>query len=142
MPEPLLELPASDQTLLLRSDYSDQPAWVEFCRLVQAPYEEGFRAYVTFIDNPVLSGRALEELIAVAESSGYQSFFLVADHEAVSNPEHPILAIDLHEQRGRAFRVIPAQLWAVENNLSLANMEFSSFADAADSDGVFRGFKD
>ncbi len=142
MPEPVLELSASDETLLLRSDYSDQPAWVEFCRLVEAPYEEGFRAYVTFIDNPVLSGRTLEELTAVAESGGYQSFFFVADREAISNPEHPILAIDLHEQRGRAFRVIPAQLWAVENNLSHANMDFSSFADAADSDGVLRGFKD
>src|SRR5260370_21476991 len=120
MPEPVLELSASDETLLLRSDYSDQPAWVEFCRLVEAPYEEGFRAYVTFIDNPVLSGRTLEGLTAVAESGGYQSFFFVADLEAISNLEHPILAIDLHQQPGRALRVVPAQLWAVENNISPA----------------------
>src|SRR5260370_40807714 len=92
MREPVRELSASDETLLLRSDYSDQPAWVEFCRLVEAPYEEGFRAYVTFIDNPVLSGRTLEELTAVAESGGYQSFFVVPDHEAISKPEDPVLS--------------------------------------------------
>jgi hypothetical protein len=27
----------------------------------------------------------------------------------------------------------------VENNLSLANMDFDEFADAVDADGVFRG---
>ena len=127
---PVLVLPQSDRTLLLRSDYSDQSAWEELCRVVEAPYEEGFRAYVTFVDNPILASRTLNELIAVAESGGYQSFFFV------------VLAVDLHEERGRIFRVIPSQMWAVENNLSLANMEFSTFADNADPDGVLRGFKD
>ena len=142
MPEPVLVLPQSNETLLLRSDYSDQSAWTEFCHLVEAPYEEGFQAYVTFVDDPTLAGRTLDELTAVAESGGYQSFFFVADHEAIHGPEHAVLAVDLHEQRGRTFRVIPSQMWAVENNLSTSNMEFSSFARDADPDGVLRGFKD
>jgi hypothetical protein len=29
---------------------------------------------------------------------------------------------------------------SVENNLGIANMDFSQFADAAGPDGVFRGF--
>ena len=142
MPEPLLKLPQSDRTLLLRSDYSDQSGWAEFCRLVEAPYEEGFRAYVTFVDDTLLAGMTLAELMAVAESGGYQSFFFVADRKAIQSSEHPVLAVDLHETRGSTFRVIPAQMWAVENNLSLANMEFSTFAAHADPDGVVRGFKD
>src|SRR6476661_5552616 len=101
MREALLKVTQSDRTLLLRSDYSDEPAWLELCRLVEAPYEDGFRAHLTFVDNPVLSGRTLDELIGVAESAGYQSSFFVADREAITGPEHPILAIDLHEQRGR-----------------------------------------
>jgi hypothetical protein len=28
----------------------------------------------------------------------------------------------------------------IENNLSLANMDFEEFAEAVDPDGVFRGF--
>jgi hypothetical protein len=38
------------------------------------------------------------------------------------------------------FRVVPQEMWAVENNLSLGNMDFKEFADAVGQDGVFRGF--
>jgi hypothetical protein len=31
-------------------------------------------------------------------------------------------------------------MWGVENNLSLANMDFSEFANHTDPDGVFLGF--
>ena len=30
-------------------------------------------------------------------------------------------------------------MWAVENNLSIANMDFKSFADHTDPDGIYRG---
>ncbi|WP_435828452.1 DUF6924 domain-containing protein, partial [Nocardia testacea] len=42
--------------------------------------------------------------------------------------------------RGRTVRILPSQMWGIENNLSIANMDFQDFADAADPDGVFRGF--
>jgi hypothetical protein len=32
-----------------------------------------------------------------------------------------------------------AQFWSIDNNLSLGNMDYQEFADAADDDGVFRG---
>jgi len=50
------------------------------------------------------------------------------------------MVMDLSTERGRAFRVIPSEIEGVENNLSLANMDFEEFANAADPDGVFRGF--
>jgi hypothetical protein len=31
-------------------------------------------------------------------------------------------------------------MWGVENNLSIANMDFQDFVDYVDLDGVFRGF--
>ena len=48
--------------------------------------------------------------------------------------------VDLHAELGRPFRVIPPEMWGVENNLSIANMDFYEFADKAEPDGVFRGF--
>ena len=48
--------------------------------------------------------------------------------------------VDLIEEPGRWFRVVPREAWAVQNNLSLANMDFVDFADSVDRDGVFRGF--
>jgi hypothetical protein len=35
---------------------------------------------------------------------------------------------------------LPSQIQAIENNLSIANMDFEDFADSVDADGVFRGF--
>ncbi|HET7601047.1 MAG TPA: hypothetical protein VFK09_12185 [Gemmatimonadales bacterium] len=48
--------------------------------------------------------------------------------------------VDLYAEPGRTFRVVPRETWAVENNLSIANMDFAEFADRADPDGIFRGF--
>jgi hypothetical protein len=36
--------------------------------------------------------------------------------------------------------VIPTELWSVENNLALGNMDFKDFAQSVDADGVFRGW--
>lgn len=64
----------------------------------------------------------------------------MVDTKTISDPTHPVLVVDLEEQPGRTFRVIPAEAWGPENNLRLANMNFSDFAGALDPDGVFRGF--
>lgn len=42
--------------------------------------------------------------------------------------------------RGAASGLSPLSLWGIENNLSIANMDFDEFADAVDEDGVFRDF--
>jgi hypothetical protein len=39
------------------------------------------------------------------------------------------------------FRCIPAEMWGVENNLNIANMDWEDFADEVDADGIFRGFR-
>ncbi|MFK4804121.1 DUF6924 domain-containing protein [Streptomyces sp. MPA0124] len=46
----------------------------------------------------------------------------------------------MRRERGRCVRVVAAELWSIENNLSEANMDFEEFAGAVDDDGVFRGF--
>jgi hypothetical protein len=44
-----------------------------------------------------------------------------------------------HENRGQAFRSTPPAFGEIHDNLSTANMGFAEFADAVDSDGIFRG---
>jgi hypothetical protein len=45
------------------------------------------------------------------------------------------------EIAGRApFRCIPSELWGVDNNLNISNMDWEDFSGAAGEDGVFRGF--
>jgi hypothetical protein len=57
----------------------------------------------------------------------------------MTDPEHPVLCIDLSGS-GRSFRIVPEELWGAENNLAIAKMDFADFADAVEGDGVFRGF--
>jgi hypothetical protein len=52
----------------------------------------------------------------------------------------PLIVVDLWRERGRCVRVLAAELWSIENNLSEVNMDFEDFAGAVDNDGVFRGF--
>jgi len=87
-------------------------------------------------------GSGQPDLLALATPDwcrGQRCLFVV-DTTALASPELPVLVIGLHgADRGRTFRVIADQLWAVENNLTLSNMDFADFA-AATEDGIHRGF--
>ena len=65
----------------------------------------------------------------------------VVDNITIAHEEQPVAVLDLWHQPGRTFRVIPSQMWSIENNLSISNMDFFEFADAVDDDGIFRGFR-
>jgi hypothetical protein len=135
-------LPDTKATLLLRTDFSDESAWDALCAAVQAPEpEHGFGASVTPLSDRAYEGATVEDMLSVGSVS-YRSFLLLADRMALTAPEQPVLVVDLVDEPGRTFRVIPPQAWSVENNLSLGNMDFEEFSDAVDEDGVFRGFRD
>jgi hypothetical protein len=131
-------IPKTENSLLLRTDFSDDAAWDRLCAAVQAPVGD-FRAYVSPISDPQFDGLTVNELVRIASTPG-RSFCLVADAVALTDAEHPLLVVDLRHEPGRTFRVVPREAWGVENNLSLANIGFEDFADALDADGVFRGF--
>lgn len=136
------KLPKFDDSLLLRTDFANDAAWAELCAAAQAESGYGFRAYVDCIDDPSYGGLTVDQLVALASDGGYITFAFLADRRALTDPERPILVVDLHDEPGRTFRVIPAAMWIVENNLSIANADFEDYAGAVDADGVFRGFPD
>jgi hypothetical protein len=68
------------------------------------------------------------------------SVLFIADSTALTSPDHPVLVVDLLDDGRRPFRYIPPELWGVDNNLNIANMDWTDFADAVDEGGVFRGF--
>ncbi len=79
----------------------------------------------------------VEQLIPLAAN---HFFMFVVDRTSLTHPERPILVVDLYHEPGRTFRVIPAEAYSVQNNLSVRNMDFFEFADNVDSDGIFHGF--
>lgn len=133
-------LPKTEDSLVLRSDFSDDAAWKAVCAAIQEPNGEGFKAYVECISDPAYSGLTVEQLVALAPKGGDHTFAFLVDRVTLTSAERPVLVVDLYEEPGRTFRVIPAEMWGVENNLSLANMDFAEFAGAVDHDEVFRGF--
>jgi len=134
-----MKIPITNDSLAFRTDYSDEAAW-DAVRAAIVATVDGFRANVAFVSDRALDGLGEERLLDCLPSDLNRSFVFVIDSTAIHHPEHPIIVVDLREERGRIFRVIPSEAWGVENNLSLGNMDFSEFADNIDSDGVFRGF--
>ena len=138
-------LPKSDQALVLRTDFSDDTAWQTVRAAIEAPVREpratiDFFAYVTFIDDPSYRELDTAQIPSLFGPESNQSFVIVVDRTTIAHPDHPVLILDLFDPAGRTFRALPTAVQAIENNLSIANMDFEEFADAVDQDGVFRGF--
>lgn len=132
-------------SFLIRTDFSSADAWEQACvsaaESVEQPDGQVFRASLDPLQNKEFHGKSVKELVALATRAGYQgSVLFVADSTTMTDPERSLLVIDLWDEPGRTFRVVPGEMWAVENNLSIANMDFADFADSVDPDGTFRGF--
>ncbi|POX50543.1 hypothetical protein C3489_22035 [Streptomyces sp. Ru71] len=138
-----MALPQPDDlaTLVLRTDFSDDAAWNALCARLDSADESATR-----VSDPRFDGASIEALLdeenAAAEDERICEVFL-ADATTLTDPELPLLAVDLHDEPGRTFRV-PVRWYAdIAANLSIANMDFADYADAADaSSGTFRGFGD
>ena len=135
------DLPDSQDALVVRTDFSDDAAWARLCSEIDAPVGE-FRAYVSFVSEPEYDGLSISEVTSLGQRNPNRGFLFIVDRTSLTDAEHPILVLDLMDEPGRAFRVVPSEMWGGENNLSIANMDFVEFADSADADGVFRGFPD
>jgi hypothetical protein len=134
-------IPETDNPVVLRTDFSDDAAWRLICAAIEKPDADfGFRAHVDFVSDPAYDEITMEQILSLIPKDSDHALIFVVDRLALSHPDHPILVVNLESEPGRTFRVVPSEMWAVENNLSLANMDFDEFAGAVRPDGVFRGF--
>jgi hypothetical protein len=132
-------IPLTQQSLVLRTDFSDDAKWKSLCRAIQKPVGE-FRAAVEFVDDRQYDGLTIDQVLQLVPKEFNHSEIYLVDQMSISHRDRPILAVDLYENRGRTCRVVPTEMWAIENNLSISNMGFSDFADAVDADEIFRRF--
>jgi hypothetical protein len=134
-------LPQSRAALVIRTDFSNHEAWEAIGAAILRLTKEGFGAQVEFVDDVAYRGATQEQLLdLVLEGEERPFFHMIVDVVTVRSPEHPVLVVDLWREPGRDFRAVPAAVQSIENNLSIANMDFAEFADAVDEDGIFRGF--
>ena len=135
------DMDINDATPVIRTDFSDEATWKRIKRDVTAKNIMGFSANVRFIDEKGYINLTGQELLQSVPGLTEYGCVFVADDTAMSDMEHHLLVLDPFNPKGRTFRVIPSLAWAVENNLSLSNMDYSEFVDAADPDGILRGLK-
>ena len=119
---------------MVRADFEDDDAWHEIERIARSPVgPDGFLAYLEFLDDRSYEGVGAAELVALADSRYSHSFIVLADARSMRHHDRPVLVIDLRTDRGRSFRAVPSALQSVENNLSIANLDFVDFAEAAEA---------
>ncbi|WP_329454480.1 DUF6924 domain-containing protein [Streptomyces sp. NBC_01497] len=129
--------PTDDSTPLVRTDFSDEEAWRALLTAVTTPNEDDFLANLQIVDDPDHRDLTSEQVAGLA---GPDLFLIVADRTALTAPGRPLLVLYRDEDESHELRVIAEELWSIENNISLANMDWDDFASSADEDGVFRGF--
>jgi hypothetical protein len=137
------QLPITANPLVIRTCFDNRQAWETVCGLIRAPQyftSDPFYANVDLLDDSEFANLSPEDLMARVPENYQHSFLLVVDDTTISHPEFPVLVVDVYADRGRTFRAIPSQIQGIENNLSIANMDFFEFADNVDADGIFRGF--
>ncbi|MFF8414005.1 DUF6924 domain-containing protein [Streptomyces omiyaensis] len=137
-----MPLPQPDDltSLVLRTDFGDDGSWDAVRAALDATDESSHATYVSELRFAGVEVRALVDEESAADEDARIGDVFLADATTMSEPDHPLLAVDLSEEPGRTFRVPARWFPDVSANLTLANMDFAEFADAVDGSGTFRGF--
>lgn len=132
-------LPKDDDSLLVRTDFSDENSWTRALMAARQENGDGFRAYFARVDDPAFANADWTAVkAAVPANQNHARVLFIADREALASPEHPFLVVDLVEDH-EPFRCVVTELWAVENNLNIANLDWEDFADHTDKHDIYRG---
>ncbi|MFL6109405.1 MAG: DUF6924 domain-containing protein [Marmoricola sp.] len=143
---------------LIRTDFSSDDAWQHVVEEVSKESDivgdgDGYTPNVEPISDTGFASVTPEALVG-AWPRAHHGHVILADErsmrEARSDGDLTVLFIDLSANDedeaefgwvfGRSFRCVAPEVAGIEANLSIANMDFTDFADSADDDGVFRGF--
>lgn len=149
----------SSETPLIRTYFGEKSSDVKVQKLYEihtAPTKEGFEARLTLVNDPRCEGLTREILLqpdfdnTVVEREGFaflmdeQSFeddtLLCVNLERDVDDKYCYPPEEMHITE--RFRVVPSETCSVQNNISIANMDFADFGECVDENGVFRGFLD
>jgi hypothetical protein len=142
-------IPHTENTPLVRTDFSDDQAWQDVVRIVSTPGDMNDVPSCTVIDDRDYAGATARQLRELADQD--EAYLYVADQITHTSRERPLLLLDLDDEcadedpdddRLLEFRCAAHALGMVDANLQVVNMDFSEFADSAadDEEGIFHGY--
>jgi len=137
---PALPQPDDLTSLVLRVDFTDDTAWTQLQATIDSLDDYRHATYVSDPGFADATAQTLVDMEAAASDEHKVIYLFLADAITMISPDHPLLAVDLHTEPGRTFRLPPRWFLDVSTNLSIANMDFAEFADATDATGTYRGF--
>ncbi|MFD2415058.1 DUF6924 domain-containing protein [Amycolatopsis pigmentata] len=123
--------PETDYSPLLRTDFTDDEAW-------QAILDEIGDDWMTVMADPGHQGLSVPELVALVPEGNRYPVLVVADEVTFSSAERSLLLIDVRQENGRTFRVVPDAIQSAVGNLSIDNETFDDYLDSVDESGVYR----
>lgn len=130
------------KTLVIRTDFGNDSIWETLCYNIMNPQSElKFTPYVEFISDKKYNALTPEQVQKILPTNYNEAIVFIVDNKTMTQSDNPVVCIDLEVEKGRMFRIIPSEMWGVENNVRIANMDFYEFADQVDEDGIFRGFR-
>lgn len=153
------QLVADGPMPLIRTDFSSDAAWQRVVDQASRASDngddaDGYEPHLAPISDPGFESTTAE-VLAGAWPRECHGYVILADAQSMSeatagSDDVTVLLVDLsaddeEEEEfgwifGQTFRSVASEIAGIEANLSLANMDFSEFADSVDDDGIFRGF--
>ncbi|GAA1392729.1 hypothetical protein GCM10009613_38250 [Pseudonocardia kongjuensis] len=143
-----MEFPATRRCPLVRtaSDSGEGP-WNELLGIIAPvdPVEDTAPAAFDVVTEDLFGDWPVDRVVAFALEDGIgerHPLLFVVDEHTLTDHGFPLVAADLRDEPGRTLRVAAAQLWSVQNDVSLRAVDFAAYADQAQlrPDRVFRGF--
>jgi hypothetical protein len=130
-------LPATELTLLVRTDFTDDASWRALMeahgKLPKNGGDDEFDLEFQ-LESVVVDDREFEHLQpgqvpALVPPEEHTIMVALADAETMADPKHPLFVVDLYDTPGQATRVPLAEAGLMAVNLEIANMDFSDFVD-------------
>lgn len=133
-----MRIPPTENSLMVRTDFSNQKAWKHLVGDARESADP-FIFNMEIIDDRANSGATAEQIMTALPPEYPHSFIVIADSDSMSEPDYPLLVVDVTGDAGRRFRALASQIAVIDNNLSIGNMDFEEFAESVDETGIFRG---
>ena len=150
--------PTEHDPWVIRTDFSSESGWTKVHELIAAPQKEAgmeFYAHVRYVNDEKYRNKEPHDLVVSLPDDYPEMFCFIVDRECIENQEHPVLVVGFYPSDNESFaqqprdtpsagmatfRALPAQIQGIQNNLSIANMDFEEFANSVADDDIFRGF--
>ncbi len=134
------QLPVDTETLLVRTDFTDDRGWRALIDALGEPNEYGWfpaGADLDSDDEVGLSALVVDDhrftdlqpgqVPALVPPDEHTTMVALADTSTLADPAHPLLVVDLYDTPGQATRIPLTEAGLMAANLEIANMDFADF---------------